>query len=316
MLPEALLIVSFGGPGGPEEVMPFLRNVARGRNISDERLAQVAEHYYLFDGISPLNKANRQLVAALSSELAKRGVPIPVYLGNRNAPPMLVDAVAQMSNDGISEAVACVTSAFGSYAGCRQYAEDIAQARKAVGPRASAIHKLPPFWNQEGFLAVMGQHLAAALQQEPDAAVVFTAHSLPQTMAATAPYAAQLYEACSAVAERAHCANWRLAYQSRSGLPQVPWLEPDVCEELERLPATGVEAVILVPIGFVADHMEVVYDLDIEARKRADSLGLRFQRVPTVGVHPTFVAMIAQLAIGSIPSPCPAHCCLYSPKPA
>lgn len=310
ILPDALLVVSFGGPEGPEDVMPFLRNVARGRAISEQRLSAVAEHYHLFGGISPINQCNRQLVAALEQELAGRNAHIPVYWGNRNWHPLLVDTLAQMASDGITSAVALTTSAFGSYSGCRQYTEDIAQAQNTVGATAPIIHKLPPFWNQVGFLEAVAHHLNAALRQEPNAAVVFTAHSIPEAMAATAPYVSQLEQACTQVAAQVGISDWHLAYQSRSGPPQVPWLEPDICAELERLTKAGATNIIVVPIGFVADHMEVIYDLDTEAQQRASELGIGFWRVPTVGTHPSFVKMIVDMAVAPTPSPCPASCCL------
>ncbi len=290
--------------------MPFLRNVTRGRGIGGERLAAVAEHYHLFGGVSPINQCTRDLIAALVDELAGRGAALPVYWGNRNWSPMLATTVAQMRDDGISRAVGFATSAFGSYSGCRQYAEDIEQARAAVGAEAPVVHKLPPFWEQEGFVSAMAQNLAEARLVEPAAPVVFTAHSIPHSMAATAPYVAQLNEACRRVAARAGTSEWSLAYQSRSGPPRVPWLEPDIGDELDRVAADGAEAVIVAPIGFVADHMEVIYDLDTEARQRADLLGLRMTRVPTVGTHPAFVTMIADLVLAPPPAPCPADCCL------
>lgn len=307
--PDAVLVVSFGGPEGPDDVMPFLRNVTQGRGISDSRLAAVAEHYHLFGGVSPINQCNRDLVAALDDELASRGVELPVYWGNRNWTPLLADTVAQMRDDGIRWAVGFVTSAFGSYSGCRQYAEDIDRARAAVGADAPVIDKLPPFWHEEGFLSAMTDNLAAARRAEPTAPVVFTAHSIPDTMAATAPYVAQLNEACRLVAARTGAAEWSLAYQSRSGPPHVPWLEPDIGDELDRVAAAGADAVIVAPIGFVADHMEVIYDLDIEVRQQADLLGLRFSRVPTVGTHPAFIKMIADLVLAPPPAPCPPDCC-------
>ena len=307
---DAILIVSFGGPEGPDDVMPFLRNVTRGRDISDQRLAAVAEHYHLFGGVSPINQCNHDLIAALENELAERGSELPVYWGNRNWSPLLADTLAEMRDDGIDSAVGFVTSAFGSYSGCRQYAEDIERARASVGPDAPVVYKLPPFWNQDGFLSAMADNLAVARQAEPTAPVVFTAHSIPETMAATAPYVAQLIEACRQVANRARASEWSLAYQSRSGPPQVPWLEPDIGDQMDRLAADGADAVIVVPIGFVADHMEVIYDLDTEARQRADLLGLRFTRVPTVGTHPAFVKMIADLVLAPPPTPCPEDCCL------
>ena len=307
---DAVLVVSFGGPEGPDDVMPFLRNVTRGRGIGDERLAAVAEHYHLFGGVSPLNQCNRDLVAALTDELNARGVDLPVYWGNRNWTPLLSDTVAQMHDDGVSRAAGFVTSAFGSYSGCRQYFEDIERARAEVGPDAPVVRKVPPFWDQEGFLSAMAQNLADARQAEPGVPVVFTAHSIPESMAATAPYEAQLNEACSRVAARASAGEWSLAYQSRSGPPQVPWLEPDIGDELDRLADAGADEVIVVPIGFVADHMEVIYDLDTEARQRADMLGLRLIRVPTVGTHPAFVKMIADLVLAPPSAPCPVDCCL------
>ncbi|MCY4271465.1 MAG: ferrochelatase [bacterium] len=307
---DAVLVVSFGGPEGPDDVMPFLRNVARGRPISEERLAAVAEHYYLFGGISPINQCNRDLVAALVSELAERGSALPVYWGNRNWAPFLADTVAEMRDDGISCARAFATSAFGSYSGCRQYGEDIERARAAVGPDAPVVRKLPPFGDHDGFLSAIADRLGDVRRTEPNAPVVFTAHSIPDSMAASAPYVAQLNEACRQVASRTGTSEWSLAYQSRSGPARVPWLEPDVGDELERLAGDKAEAVIVAPIGFVADHMEVIYDLDTEARRRADLLGLRLFRVPTVGTHPAFVKMIADLVLGPPPVHCPVDCCL------
>ena len=303
------MIVSFGGPEGHDDVLPFLRNVTEGRGVSDERLAAVAEHYHLFGGVSPINQCNRDLIAALTQELARRGVELPVYWGNRNWSPHLADTVAQMRDDGVSRAIAFVTSAFGSYSGCRQYAEDIVTARTAVGSDAPELQKLPPFWNQEGFLSAMADNLGGTRKAEPTAPVVFTAHSIPHSMAATAPYVAQLTEACRRVANLTGTAQWSLAYQSRSGPPHVPWLEPDIGDELGRLAEEGADSVIVVPIGFVADHMEVIYDLDVEARQRAEELGLEFTRVPTVGTHPAFVSMIADLVLGAPRPPCPADCC-------
>ncbi|WP_419924863.1 ferrochelatase [Candidatus Poriferisocius sp.] len=306
---DAVLVVSFGGPEGPDDVMPFLRNVTRGRGVSDDRLAEVAEHYHLFGGVSPINQCNRDLIAALVEELSRRGAGLPVYWGNRNWPPTLADAVAQMRDDGVCRAVGFATSAFGSYSGCRQYAADIERARAAVGPDAPLVYKVPPFWDQEGFLSAMAENVAVARRAEPTAPVVFTAHSIPDSMAATAPYEAQLSEACAEVAIRTGASGWSLAYQSRSGPPHVPWLEPDIGDALDEVAAGGAEAVIVVPIGFVADHMEVIYDLDTEARQRADLLGLRFTRVPTAGTHPAFVKMIADLVLAPPPAPCPADCC-------
>ena len=333
---DAVVIVSFGGPEAPEEVMPFLRNVTRGRNVPAQRLNDVAEHYLARGGRSPINDQNRHLVAALTSALRDGGINLPVYWGNRNWHPMLADTVATMHSDGVRRALAFVTSAFGSYSGCRQYREDIAGA--AAGCEgAPEIHKLRLFYNHPGFIEPMAEgvrdtlgRLAGAGATGP-ARLVFAAHSIPATMATGAPYERQLHEAAGLIAERVpqgrrpdHAGGWDLVYQSRSGPPHVPWLEPDVLDHLRTLHEEGVRDVALVPLGFVSDHMEVIHDLDGEAAGVAGAMGMRLVRTPTVGAHPAFVEMIVELVreridphtprralgtAGAWPDLCASTCC-------
>lgn len=332
---DAILLLSFGGPEGPSDVMPFLENVTRGRNVPRERLEQVATQYLRFGGRSPINDECRRLVAALEAELARRGPALPVYWGNRNWDPLLADTVAAMARDGIRRAVAIATSAYSSYSSCRQYLEDIDRARAAVGPDAPEIDKLAPFWNQAGFLETMIEHTRAAVQaaraQAGSAAegageprLVFTAHSLPAPMAECCDYEAELREAAALVAASAAPGlAWDLAFQSRSGPPSQPWLEPDITDHLRALAADGVSRVAVVPIGFVADHMEVLFDLDVQAREVADSLGMVMARAACVGSAPRFVAGLRDLVAahlegrtmatlgtrGPRPWPCAPGCC-------
>jgi ferrochelatase len=333
---DALLVVSFGGPDGPDDVIPFLENVLRGRNVPRERMLEVAEHYYQLGGRSPINDQNRRLVAAIERELAAHGPPLPVYWGNRNWHPLLADTLRKMSADGVRRALAFVTSAFSSYSGCRQYREDIARAQQEVGPAASHVDKLRMFFNHPGFIEPTIEYTRAALEQVPAerraaALLVFTAHSIPLAMAAGCCYEEQLRESCRLVAEGVGRGDWRLVYQSRSGPPQQPWLEPAIGDFLERCQVSGVRCpdVVVVPIGFISDHMEVLYDLDIEARQTCQRLGINMVRAATVGTHPRFVRMIRELveertsdsperlALGTLgPSHdiCPEDCCLYEPR--
>jgi ferrochelatase len=295
---DAVIVVSFGGPEGPADVEPFLDNVLRGRAVPPARRAAVVEHYLRFGGRSPLNDQNRALIAALEGELARAGLALPVYFGNRNWHPLLPDTLRVMRDAGVRRALAYVTSAFGSYSGCRQYRENIAAAIAAVGSGAPAIEKLRLFWNHPRFLEASADGVRAALARLPERSevmLVFSAHSIPTAMAASAPYEAQLREASALVAADVGGLPWRLAFQSRSGPPSQPWLEPDVGALLGRLAADGVRAVVVVPIGFVSDHMEVVHDLDIEAAARARDLGLGFERAATAGCHPAMVAMVREL---------------------
>ncbi len=326
---DALLVVSFGGPEGPDDVVPFLENVARGRRVPRERLREAAAHYERFGGVSPLPVQCRALVAALEAELDRHGPRLPVYWGNRNWHPMLADTVRRMAEDGVRRALAFVTSPYAGYSGCRQYLEDIASARAAVGERAPAVDKLRLFYNHPGFVEPLVERAAAALSRVPHerrsaARLVFTAHSIPRALAATCDYEAQLLETARLVAIPLGRTDWSMAYQSRSGLPSHPWLDPDVVDHLRALAAGGARDVVIVPIGFVAENMEVRYDLDVEAKGRALELGLDMVRAETVGTHPRFVRMIRELVQerrsgeparphvgtrGPAPDVCPPGCC-------
>jgi protoporphyrin/coproporphyrin ferrochelatase len=302
---DSFLLVSFGGPEGRDDVMPFLENVTRGRGVPRERLEQVAEHYYRFGGVSPINQQCRDLLAAVEKEFAAGGVDLPVYWGNRNWDPMLTDTVAAMAADGRRHAAAFVTSAYSCYSSCRQYLEDIDRARAAV-PGAPQIDKLRPFFNHPGFIEPFADAARSAAQSLPLPVqgtydLVFTAHSIPEAMAkASGPaggaYPGQLAEASRLVAGRlGRGDSWRLVYQSRSGPPSVPWLGPDIGDCITELAESGSTAVVVVPIGFVSDHMEVVFDLDVEAAEQAERLGLPLARAATPDTDPRFVTMITEL---------------------
>ena len=328
---DALLLVSFGGPERPDDVMPFLENVLRGKDVPRQRLQEVAEHYELFDGVSPLNAQNRSLLAALVQELNTHGPGLAVYWGNRNWHPFLEDTVREMAEDGVRRALAFVTSAYGSYSGCRQYLEDIERARQQVGPNAPPIDKLRLFYNHPGFIEAQADRVSAAIRELPaerrdGARLIYTAHSIPTAMAARCPYEAQLRETCRLVSEWVGRFQWDLAYQSRSGPPSQPWLEPDIGDFLVELQQSGdVADVVVVPIGFLSEHMEIVYDLDMEIASLCEHLGLHMVRASVVGTHPRFVTMIRELiverfepsptrgALGNLgPSPdvCADDCCL------
>jgi ferrochelatase len=313
-----------------DDVMPFLANVVRGKNVPPERLREVAQHYEHFGGRSPINEQCRALVAALRSELERHGPRLPVYWGNRNWHPFLADSLRQMADDGVSRALALVTSAYGSYPGCRQYLEDVARARAEVGERAPQVDKLRAFYNHPGFVETLVERTAEALERIPEARraaarLVFTAHSLPRALAAACDYEAELRETAALVAFPLGRAQYSLVYQSRSGPPGQPWLEPDIVDHLRALAREGARDVVVAPIGFLSDHMEVVYDLDLEAKARALELGLNMVRAATVGAHPRFVAMIRELVVerteatplrlhlgtrGPAPDECPQGCCL------
>jgi ferrochelatase len=331
---DAFLLVSFGGPEGPDDVLPFLENVLRGRNVPRERMLAVAEHYQHFGGVSPINEQNRALLAAIERDLSDNGPQLRLYWGNRNWHPMLPDTLAQMKRDGVKRAIALFTSAYSSYSGCRQYRENIAAAQQAVGDGAPQVDKLRVFFNHPGFIEPMIERVFSALDQIPverrfATQLLFTAHSIPLSMASNCRYETQLLEASRLVAEGVGNENWRLVYQSRSGPPTQPWLEPDVCDALEQSAGQGIQDVVVVPIGFISDHMEVLYDLDSEARDKAAALGLNFVRAGTVGVHPRFVKMVRELiverinesrerpALGKIAAShdvCPIDCCKYEPQ--
>lgn len=328
---DAVLLVSFGGPENPDDVIPFLENVLRGKNVPQERMLEVAEHYYLFGGESPINSQNRALLVALVQELNAHGPQLPVYWGNRNWHPMLTETIQQMADDGVQRALAFVTSAFGSYSGCRQYQEDLQRAREEVGAEAPPIDKLRLFYNHPGFIEPLAEQVQVALEQvraerREAAALVFTAHSIPQAMAENSPYEQQLHEACRLVAERVGRSQWQLVYQSRSGPPSQPWLEPDIKDRLRELHAAEqIQDVVVVPVGFLSEHMEVIYDLDFETGNLCDELGVNMVRAGVVGNHPRFVRMIRELILeridpqaprlalgaqGPSPDACPPGCCL------
>jgi ferrochelatase len=329
---DAFLLLSFGGPEKPDDVMPFLRNVTRGRGVPDDRLAEVAEHYYHFGGVSPINQQCRDLIGALEVEFGRQNLGLPIYWGNRNWPPMIEDTVREMRDAGVRRAIAFATSGYGSYSSCRQYLEDIARARAAVGPDAPVIDKLRQFHDHPAFISTHVDAVKAALDTLPAGrtSLVFTAHSIPTRMDETAGptghrYSSQLRETASLVAAAAAPdLDWDLVWQSRSGSPSVPWLEPDINDHLAALAKAGVTGVVASPIGFISDHLEVLWDLDNEAAETAKGLGLHFARAASPGVDPRFVAMIAELvserlrpdetprrSLGSIVNwdSCAADCC-------
>ena len=294
---DALLVVGFGGPEGPGDVLPFLENVTRGRGIPRERLIEVGAHYARFDGVSPINAQLRALRAAIEEDFRQNDVRLPVYWGNRNWHPLLPAVVASMRDDGIKNALAFVTSAFGSYSGCRQYRENLEAARAEV-LGAPAIEKLRNFFDHPLFVdALVGRTEVALAGARAGARLVFTAHSIPVSAARTAPYERQLAAIAAIVADRVGRAEHDVVFQSRSGAPGVPWLGPDIDEHLAALNARGVKDVVLVPFGFVSDHMEVIWDLDTQARATADSLGMGLTRAATVSTDPLFLRMIRELVL-------------------
>jgi protoporphyrin/coproporphyrin ferrochelatase len=335
---DAILIVGFGGPEGRDDVIPFLENVLRGRPVPRERMLEVAEHYYHFNGISPINGQVRALIAALGPELKSHDIDLPVYWGNRNWTPLLADTMKQMAIDGVKHALGVVLAAYSSYSSCRQYREDIQKAREAVGPEAPEVDKMRVFYNHPDFVEVNAERVREGLEQFPDVRrgsvrVAFTAHSIPDSMASHCNYVKQLTETCRLVAEAAGIAseNWSLVYQSRSGRPTDPWLGPDILEHLDALKAQGTLDVIIQPAGFLSDHMEVIFDLDEEALHKSKELDLKMVRAGTAGTHPRFVSMLRELiqeriegnpvrrAIGDFPAShdvCPVNCCMPATRPA
>ena len=299
---DALLFVSFGGPEGPDDVMPFLENVLRGKNVPRARMLEVAEHYNNFGGVSPINEQCRQLIRALTAELEQHDIELPIYWGNRNWKPMLPDTLRDLKQARAQRVLAFVTSAYSSYSGCRQYRENIASAQTEADATDMEIHKLRVFYNHPDFVEVNAQHVQAAMSEfdaapHQDVHVAFTAHSIPDSMAQTSNYVQQLTETCRLVAERLQLPSdrWKLVYQSRSGRPQDPWLEPDICDHLRELASSGVQQVVLSPVGFLSDHIEVLYDLDDEAKAVCEEIGIRMNRAATPGTHPLFVQMIRKL---------------------
>ena len=305
---DALLLLSFGGPERPEDVMPFLRNVTRGRGVPDARLEAVAEHYYHYGGASPINGQNRRLLAAIQSDFVANGIDVKLYWGNRNWDPYVTDIVRQMRGDGVQRAAAFVTSAYGGYSACRQYLEDIAKARAAVGEGAPQIVKLPHYAHREGFLAPHSEGTRRCLDAVPverlaTTRILYSAHSVPTAMdndsgPDSGLYSGQLRRTAELVTERLGAkVPWELVWQSRSGSPSVPWLEPDINDRLRELPGEGVTDVVVSPIGFVSDHLEVLWDLDEEAATTAKRAGLGYMRAPTPGTDPRFVGLVRELFV-------------------
>lgn len=333
---DAILVTSFGGPEQPADVIPFLENVLRGKNVPRERMLEVAEHYYQFGGKSPINDQNRLLIAALEAELAEHGPRLPVYWGNRNWHPLLPDTLRQMKADGVQRALAFVTSAYSSYSSCRQYREDIARAQEAVGEGSPVVDKIRVFHNHPGFIEASADRVQRAFDQVPPARqsvaqLIYTAHSIPMSMAISSDYEKQLGETARLVAEKLGRKDWRLAYQSRSGPPSQPWLEPGILDCLRELKKSGETSdVVIAPIGFVSDHMEILFDLDTEARQLCEEFGLNMVRAATVGTHPRFIRMIRELicerlderrprlalgVLGPRPDVCAADCCPLGKRP-
>lgn len=300
---DALLVLSFGGPEGPDEVMPFLENVTRGRGIPPERLAGVAEHYLHFGGVSPINAINRALIDEIVAELADRGEQLPVYFGNRNWHPFVEDTLATMTSDGVRRAAVFTTSAWGGYSGCAQYQEDLTRARASVGDSAPELVKLRQFFDHPLLIELFAEAIADAAATLPEslrqkARLVFTAHSIPLRAANRCGpdlYARQVAYCAGLVAAAAGYDDYDQVWQSRSGPPQVPWLEPDVGDHLSALAAAGTEAVITCPVGFVSDHIEVIWDLDNELKEQADDLGIALARASTPNAQRRFARMVLDL---------------------
>ncbi len=336
---DAVLLVSFGGPEGPDDVLPFLDNVLRGRNVPEQRKLAVAEHYHRFGGVSPINQQNRELIQAIESELIQAGSALPVYWGNRNWHPMLADTLRQMESDGIKRSLAFLTSPFSSYSACRQYLDAIEVARDEVGGGAPRVSKLRAYFNHPRFVAAWCERTRQGLEQfdatcRSRVQVLFTAHSIPTAMADSSPYVSQVTELISLVADslKLDRSQWQLVFQSRSGPPHQPWLEPDICTAIDTIgKARSTDQVLVVPIGFLSDHIEVLYDLDVEAADAAQRAGIQMVRAKTLGTHPQLVTMARELiderisntaarptlgTMGPAPDECPPDCCHYQPARA
>lgn len=330
---DSLLLLSFGGPENSDDVMPFLRNVTAGRGVPDERLAVVAEQYELFGGKSPINELNQQLLCALNEELASRGYEMATFWGNRNWHPFVTDTIADLKSLGHTSTVCLVTSAFSSYSGCRQYHEDLDRARNEV-PGAPNIERVRVYWDHPDFLGTAAELLAesrdaAGLSSETP--VLHSAHSLPLSMAANCDYQQQLNEAAAIVNELAGMRGpYEVVFQSRSGPPSVPWLTPDIDQRIHELAEQGTQELLVHPLGFVADHMEVLFDLDTQSAAAAKEAGVKMVRTPTVGTHPRFVSMLVDLVeeaaglradrpslskSGPRPDKCNSQCCPAPTRP-
>lgn len=314
---DALLIVSFGGPEGMDDVIPFLDNVLRGKNVPEERKMEVAHHYEMFGGVSPINAQNRELKSLLEEKLKQENIELPVFWGNRNWKPYLKDALIEMKQKGVKNALAYFTSAYASYSGCRQYQDNIEDARKLIGEEAPNVQRLALFFDHPNFIQANVERIQEQLANVSDPThngvhLVFTAHSIPISMAKSSAYVDQLNRACELVAEKVGVDSWKLAFQSRSGPPQIPWLEPDINDHLKTVQQ---KKVIVSPIGFVSDHMEVIYDLDVEAKQTAEELGLGFFRTKSAGNHPLMIEMIVDLVKNQKVMVCKPDCCSPPRRP-
>jgi len=327
---DAVLIVTFGGPDTMDDVMPFLENVLRGKNVPRERMIEVAHHYELFNGKSPINEQNNALKQLLEKRMEQRAPKLPVYIGNRNWHPYLEDTMRRMKEDGVKRAIAFVASGYSCYSGCRQYREDIRRAQDAVGEGAPDVDKLRVFFNHPLFIQANADHVRQAFDQiaadkHDETLLVFTAHSIPQAMAEKCRYERQLEQASKLVAQALGHTRWKLVYQSRSGPPHQPWLGPDICDALRAWAVQGIRHVVVSPVGFTSDHMEVLFDLDTEAQALCEELGVQMVRASAAGTHPAFVEMVHDLiaerhlgraerpALGDLPAShdvCPVDCCL------
>lgn len=334
---DAVLFVSFGGPEGREDVIPFLENVLRGRNVPRERMLEVAEHYYHFDGVSPINAQTRELIDAVEADLKSLGVDVPIYWGNRNWHPMLPDTMAKMKEDGIKKAIAFVTSAYSCYSGCRQYRENVYSAQDEIGEGAPEVDKIRTFFNHPDFVAANLERIQTAIHQlseenRDNFRLAFTAHSIPDSMSNNSDYVKQLSETCRLIAEALELPHnrWRLVYQSRSGRPQDPWLEPDILDHIDELDEQDVKSIVISPIGFLSDHMEVLFDLDEEAAVKCEELNIEMVRAETPGTHPKFVRCVSKLIMERLISEtpkeaigcfgpnwdvCPVDCCPAPQRP-
>lgn len=305
---QAVLIVSFGGPQGMSDIRPFLANVLRGRRIPPERIEEVAHHYEHFGGVSPLTDLTRRQAAGLQARLADAGFALPVYVGMRNWHPFLADTLREMSDAGVRRAVGIIAAAQHSYSSCEQYKDNVATARAAL--RASGRPDVEVVWvdswfDHDGFVEANAAHVRDALRElpidsQPRARLIFTAHSIPTPMADASQYREQLLAAARRVAARAGMADWDLVYQSRSGRPQDPWLEPDICDYLRRERAAGLKAAVICPLGFICDHVEVLWDLDREAADVCRTLGLPMRRAEAVNADPRFIDMLADLVLRTV----------------
>lgn len=333
---DAILFVSFGGPEGPDDVIPFLENVLRGKPVPRERMLEVAEHYQQFGGISPINQQCRELIEALRAELSRENIDIPIVWGNRNWHPLLPDTIRELKESGAKRVLAFVTSGFSCYSGCRQYRENIYAACDETAANDIEVDKIRVFYNHPDFIAVNAEHVGNAIEEvadgnADDVHVAFTAHSIPDSMASTSDYVKQLTEASRLVAAELGIPSdrWKLVYQSRSGRPQDPWLEPDICDHIEDLKSQGITKLVVSPIGFLSDHVEVLFDLDDEAKKACETAGIAMKRAATPGTHPKFVEMIRKLIqerigaatpecigqFGPNHDVCPVDCCPAPRRP-